>query len=328
MLRETLVAGALALTTGVVAVSARPSQAEPAPGTASVPGATVLHYDAAALTGAFPHPAAAREAFSAPLPAPRLSDQEIAVYALRDPSALGPLSIGSPARGALRNGVQMPEGPLWHVVEPARSYGAPEAIASIGRAIETVARELPGGPVLYVGQLSAEHGGYLRPHRSHQSGRDVDLGYYYQGGTGWYARANAKNLDRPRTWALVRALASDPNVEAIFIDRSVQLLLREYALSQGVDRTELDEKIFEGTKRGRPTLVRHEWGHLTHLHVRFRCPDAVETGRRAAPVLARLGKISPAFAPRVAKGQPRARSTAATSAGSSGVVLGSKRPTT
>jgi penicillin-insensitive murein endopeptidase len=174
----------------------------------------------------------------------------------------------------------MPEGPLWHVVEPEKSWGAPEAIASIEHAIEAVHREYPNTPPLYVGQLSAEHGGYLRPHRSHQSGRDADLGYFYRDGAGWYVRATQKTLDQGRTWALVEALAQDPDVEAIFMDRSVQLLLRQYALLRGVPKARLDDEIFEGVHRGAPRLVRHEWGHLTHLHVRFKCPQATENGAR------------------------------------------------
>lgn len=213
-----------------------------------------------------------------------LSRSEIAARLSSDPGSLGPISIGGPSRGALFNGVQVPESPLWHVVEPEHSWGAPEAIASIAKAIGRVSAEYPDSPPLYVGHLSSRHGGYLRPHRSHQSGRDVDLGYYYAGGPGWYARATAKNLDRTRTWALVKALAGDPNVEAIFMDRSVQALLREQAEASGESPVWL-EGLFEGQRRGGDHLIRHEWGHLTHLHVRFKCATAQHAGERTHELL-------------------------------------------
>lgn len=218
-----------------------------------------------------------------------LSPREITARLAAEPESLGPMSVGSPNRGALFNAEQVPESPLWRIVEPDRAWGAPEAIASLQAAIDRVHAAYPDSPQLYVGQLSARHGGYLRPHRSHQSGRDADVGYFYLGGPGWYARAGAKNLDRARTWALVKAFASDPNVEAIFMDRSVQRLLSEHAEAAGESRAWLTE-LFEGSHRGGDHLIRHEWGHLTHLHVRFRCPSAQSAGERArgALVAARL----------------------------------------
>jgi penicillin-insensitive murein endopeptidase len=222
----------------------------------------------------------------------------------------------------------MPDGPLWRVVEPRNSWGAPEAIASIEHAVEAVHLRFPNAPPLYVGQLSAEHGGFLRPHRSHQSGRDADLGYFYRDGAGWYSRATPQNLDREKTWALVEALAADPNVEAIFMDRSVQLMLREWALVHGEPRARLDDELFEGLHRGAPRLVRHEWGHLTHLHVRFRCADSVDGGARALPALVAAGRVSPWLLPAKLRNQPSKRSTAEVTARSSGAVPGSKRPTT
>jgi penicillin-insensitive murein endopeptidase len=223
---------------------------------------------------------------------PGLSDAEIAVRLTSNPESLGPLSLGRPSHGGLRNGRQMTEAPFWHVVEPDRAWGTDEAILSLERAILHVNTIWPGSPKLYVGHLSAQHGGYLKPHRSHQSGRDVDLGFYYRGGPGWYQRATAANLDRGRTWTLVKALASDPNVESIFVDRSVQLLIRDHAEHAGESFAWL-ESIFEGSPRGPERLIRHEWGHLTHLHVRFRCQSAQDAGVRAERPLEALRRAAP-----------------------------------
>jgi len=220
-----------------------------------------------------------------------LSQAEIAFRLAHDPGSLGSLSVGRPNRGALWNGVLMPDGPLWEVVDPKHSFGTEETIRSIAAAVEAVHGRFPDSPKLYIGQLSSEHGGYLRPHRSHQTGRDVDIGYYYLGGPRWYVRATAATLDRARTWALVKSFVQDPNVEAMFMDRSVQRLLRDYAEDHGESPAWL-VSVFDGKGNAEP-LVRHEWGHLTHLHVRFRCPAAQEAGLLAHRSLLSLGKIPP-----------------------------------
>lgn len=238
-----------------------------------------------------PEPApGARARARRPVPAD-LSREALSSLLSGDLSPYGAMSVGRPNRGALFNGVRMPEGPLWEVVDPRHSFGTEETIESLTFAIHAVHAEFPGTPRIYVGQISAEHGGYLRPHRSHQSGRDVDLGYYYREGPRWYVRANEKTLDAARTWALVKALVLDPNIETLFIDRSVQALLRKHAESREEDPAFLDT-LFQSPKR-RDTLIRHEWGHLTHVHVRFRCPEAQEAGSRAHRGLLALSKIPP-----------------------------------
>jgi penicillin-insensitive murein endopeptidase len=118
---------------------------------------------------------------------------------------------------------------------------------------------------------------------SHQSGRDADVGYYYVGGARWYRRADAKNLDRERTWALVRAFVTDTDVELVLMDRGVQRLVRSFAVQAGEDEAWVNG-IFDGAQGLRP-LVRHAKGHATHVHVRFYNPVAQETGRRAYALL-------------------------------------------
>lgn len=243
-----------------------------------VDGVARLGAPSARREGAAPAPLA--PSFEVREMPPALTDAEIGFRLASDPESLGAMSLGRPNRGALFNARQMPEAAAWHVVDPDRAFGTDETLASIARAITRVNEAFAGTPVLYIGNLSSRHGGYLRPHRSHQSGRDADIGYYYAGGPGWYAPARASNLDVARTWALVKAFAMDPNVEAIFMDRSVQRILRTHAEHEGESLAWLDG-IFEGRPHGPDRLIRHEWGHLTHLHVRFKCPKAQDAGARA-----------------------------------------------
>jgi len=200
-------------------------------------------------------------------PLSQASDQELLKRLRTD--GLGPdsISVGRPNRGSLRHAVALPERPFWRIINPGRAFATEETIRDLEAAVAKVAAAFPGSPPLGVGDLSRETGGYIRPHRSHQSGRDADVGYYYQGEQKWYTKASAENLDRPRTWQLLKALMSETDVEFVFIDRSIQQLLREYAVSVGEEPAFLDT-VFQRSRRDE-TLVRHEYGHLTHFHVRF-----------------------------------------------------------
>lgn len=186
---------------------------------------------------------------------------------------VGSVSLGKPTRGALVFGVALEAGPD---IERAGGYpwGTAETVRSIRRAAQAVRRCFPRSPRLVVGDLSREHGGFLSPHRSHQSGLDADLGYFFKGPSVWYQRATPKTLDVARTYALVRALIAGGDVDTIFIDASLQRALKSYGES-------LPEALRPGpdwfqTPTRKDTLIRHAWGHATHLHVRFRPKPARE----------------------------------------------------
>ena len=209
-----------------------------------------------------------------------------------NPAALGSMSIGFTNAGALYNGVQMPEGDAWEVVDPDHAWGTGETIDYLSRCIRRVAEQFPTTPKMFIGHISGPRGGHLSPHVSHQAGRDVDVSYYYTADqTRWYLRANASNLDRARTWSFLKALVTDTDVELVLMDRGVQTLVRQYAVEHGEDRAWVDQ-LFDGTA-ALPPLVRHAKGHATHIHVRFYNPIAQETGRRAYEVLLRRRIIQP-----------------------------------
>jgi murein endopeptidase len=224
-----------------------------------------------------------------PHPLGHLSARELELLARRAPEQLGPATLGSPNRGRLLNGVPLTATHGVHVVNDSQSYGTPATVRSIQSAVAEVLRSFPDSRPLFVGDLSRRGGGYLRPHRSHQTGVDADLGYYYLNAERWYTQATAENLDRARTWALLKALVSQGNVQYVFMDRSVQQLLVEYALAQG-EPPELVSTLFESTQN-RTALVRHARLHLTHFHVRFHDFLAEETGRRLLPCWRRLRRI-------------------------------------
>jgi murein endopeptidase len=223
-------------------------------------------------------------------PLAALNDEEIGELVQTDPSALGSMSLGLPNRGMLMNAVEFPESPLWKRADPLHSWGTRESVEFVEYGIQRVNELFPDSPALYVGDFSARGGGRLRPHKSHQSGRDVDIGYYYTGEAVWYQRADAHNLDRARTWALLKALITHTPVEYVFMDRRIQPLLRDYALAQDEDPEWL-ARVFGGTSKVGDPIVRHRAGHATHFHVRFENPTAELTGRRSLIWLEQAGLL-------------------------------------
>ena len=257
-----------------------PLGTDPLPSVASDPSAAAFT-DPVPLEPARCPPEPALEVRVAELP----PATELLRLAQEKPEALGSASLGSPTRGSLFGGVEMKdsEGILR---AGAYGWGTDMVIRSIERAVREVRRCFPGSPPLHVGDIARERGGWLRPHRSHQSGLDADIGYYYRTPAIWYQRATAQNLDVARTWALVRALVEGGNVEMIFMDVSVQRLVQAHiaTLPQGARPP---EDLFESPAK-KDTIIRHAWGHATHFHVRFQDRAAVALGQRLADILPRL----------------------------------------
>jgi penicillin-insensitive murein endopeptidase len=222
-----------------------------------------------------------------------LSQQKLESQYAQKPESLGSISVGYTNGGALVNGVQMPAGDGWELVDADHAWGTRETIDYVVHSMRKVSELLPGAPRMYIGHVSARRGGHLSPHVSHQAGRDVDISYYYLPGEAhWYATARAKNLDLERTWAFVKTLITDTDIELILMDRAVQRMVRRFAVQRGEDSAWVDQ-IFDGGG-GLPPLIRHAKGHATHLHLRFYNPIAQETGRRLYDVLVRRQLIAPA----------------------------------
>ena len=223
----------------------------------------------------------------APLPHPLdgWSDERIEHAVSTDLVSLGAMSIGTPNAGGLVNGVQAVASPLYSLVSPGSAWGTQETIDYLNAAVQAVHDEFPDTPPLALGDIGARRGGPLRPHISHQAGRDLDISFYYRDGSHWYARGTRDNLDFPRLWAFVRALIVKTDIDLILLDHGLSELLKEYALTIGEDPTWVSQ-VFQG-KGAQRAIIRHAPGHATHLHLRFWSPLAQETGRRCYAALAR-----------------------------------------
>ena len=238
-------------------------------------------------------PAAEAAPEAAPAVAPDIPPDEESLVALaqREVPALGPLSIGTPDAGLLVNPRPMPEGSLWTIRNPSESYGTAETLDFIAAAVHAVESRYPGSPRVVIGDISNPSGGRLNRHRSHQAGRDVDIGFYYERGeVDDFRTVRKRDLDLPRTWTLVRSFVTETDVDRVFVDRSIIRLLYAHALEAGEDRGWLADLFGRDGGKG---LIQHERGHKNHLHVRFFNPVAQERGRVVYPVLVETGAAPP-----------------------------------
>jgi penicillin-insensitive murein DD-endopeptidase len=213
-------------------------------------------------------------------------------------SSSGPtsLSCGAANRGALFGAQALAaRGSGFVTPEPWQArglrFGTADLVGLIERVAVQVARRYPGGE-LAVADLSAEEGGPVARHRSHQSGRDVDLIYYaidpagdpmpndghmpMFGPDGRASRATSpepapriqeRYFDMARNWALVEALVSDPDVRVarIFVSRRVRDWLLAYARAAQVP----EELVSRAT-----AVLAYPGdgdGHADHMHVHIAC---------------------------------------------------------
>jgi penicillin-insensitive murein endopeptidase len=174
------------------------------------------------------------------------------------------------------------------VAEYARGgnfYGTSELVTLIERTAQVIAARWPGSQ-LSVGELSGPHGGKLSGHRSHQSGRDVDIAFFMQDDEGRGSqmhnfvtfnrhgsalRTPSKlYFDDSKNWAAVAAMlrAPEARVQYVFVAKRIRarLLLEGRRQGESADFLRAAATVMVQPKRG------HKHGN--HFHVRIYCsPD-------------------------------------------------------
>lgn len=212
-----------------------------------------------------------------------VTDGDLAKRFVGDIGSLGSMSIGFADEGRLINAVQMPAGNGWTVVMPSHAWGTRETIEALMESAKAVQARFPGVSPLRINHISQKDGGYIRPHKSHQSGRDADLGFYYDSDAGPVnVRDRRPVMDAALNWTLLRELVTRSDVQVVLVDRRIGTFLHDYALSIGEDPAWL-HSLFVGPK----PLIQHARRHRDHFHVRFFSPRSQEMGRRVQPLLAK-----------------------------------------
>ena len=191
----------------------------------------------------------------------------------QDTLAAPTISIGSPQNGALLHPKKLRNSKYLNV-RKNRNYGTDTLVQVIEDAMRHVHRHHPEAPKLYVGDLSDIDGGRLARHKSHQCGRDADIGYFRDGPLHEEHRligTKPKQLDLYRTWTLLSYLIDHPKVQAIFSDKRLIKALYQHAKSLGHSESDLrrwfGKKV--GSKYSGSKLI-HWDGHHTHFHLRVR----------------------------------------------------------
>ena len=230
----------------------------------------------------------------------------------RDPASGKPASLGSYSNGCLLGGVALPRsGPGFELMRLGRNrrYGHPALVAYIQR-LAAAARKKKLGTLL-IGDLGQARGGPTPTgHRSHQSGLDVDIGFWRPA---WLERRRMKASEReqlsqqpvvdlttrtftaewsPKVAQLIQLAASDPEVDRVFVHPRIKRELCDQATAAMVTATIKGGRARPRAAAPAPPVdpgwlrtVRPWWGHHDHLHVRLKCP-ADSAGCESQPPLA------------------------------------------
>jgi len=195
-------------------------------------------------------------------------------------------SVGSPTQGHLIGGERLTESEALRIVPSDTAgdvrWGIEPLVAMIERGSRAVRKQFPDA-VLSVGHLSREGGGDVDQHRSHESGRDADVGFYvrsYSGrplmpshlvafrGDGTAPSWPGAYFDDARNWALVASFCNDPQARVTHIFVAAPLRARLLAQAERVGtpaRTRI--RAAELMQQPHGTLP-----HDDHFHVRIACP--------------------------------------------------------
>jgi len=190
--------------------------------------------------------------------------------------------VARSVRNSFYTGIEMIQGYGYKFIHAGRSsnWGTKPLV----NGLRTIAAYMRGtGKAetdLAVGDLSSVNGGQLGGHASHQTGRDVDIGFYmtdagtgkpvdtlnfvsFTGGKDGLTGSNggrAVRFDAQRNWMLIQAILANPDPEFkptyIFISNH----LRAAVLAAGAASPERDRAA---------ALMRFWPGHDNHLHLRI-----------------------------------------------------------
>ncbi|MCA9671695.1 MAG: penicillin-insensitive murein endopeptidase [Myxococcales bacterium] len=181
------------------------------------------------------------------------------------------LAWGPKPTGSVKGLYQLETGPGFIVRNPQRSWGTFTAVMRIASVFADYSRYFPKAKPVKVWDLSKRGGGYLSPHVSHRRGRDVDIPYVLKAKYKTFRAANARNIDLRRSWFLIKRFVDSGDVKMVFIHYWLQRPLYRYAKQRGASKKYL-QKVFQFPRGSRNNvgMIRHEPGHATHFHVRFK----------------------------------------------------------
>jgi len=185
-------------------------------------------------------------------------------------------SVGSPGGGSIEGAVRLGPHPAYLVRNPERAYGTERTLGRLREGFDALLLAEPDAPRVRVHDLSLRAGGPIDDHRTHRSGRDVDITYYQRSGCGPggcpLRAVRPAELDVRRQWRLLLHWLSRGELEVAYVDRALQRPLYEEARAQGASAAELEAWFqYPRSTSAEAGIVRHYPNHADHVHVRFAC---------------------------------------------------------
>lgn len=229
-------------------------------------------------------------------------DSPLTFRQIVDPArrSAGSVALGNTSRGGLIDPAMVPDAGEFHYILPAHlgrptHYGTDELVELLLTSAEQVAAAFPASR-LAVGNLSVFDGGRISWSRSHNSGRDVDLGFFIRDKegadlpletlvhirrSGAVAQIPGATFDTERNWAVVKALLTSETakVQWIFIYAPLERMLLAHAAKLGEPQPLIDKAA----------TIMHQPGdsapHDDHFHIRIFCTldDRLEGCRNTGP---------------------------------------------
>ncbi len=229
-------------------------------------------------------------ALLAPLPAHAEKLANKLFGAAQDPSQQASMPIGTYANGCAAGLIAMPEtGPNWQVMRLSRNrnFGHPVLVDYL-KDLAGYANQA-GWRGIYIGDMGQPRGGpMISGHASHQIGLDVDIWALPAGRLDLSPKQREKistisvrtndQLAVNGNWnptyrAFLKAAASDPRVDRVFVAAAIKLEICKTAKAS-------DKKWLQ---RLRPAA-----GHDDHFHIRLKCPPGATLCQTQKPTVADL----------------------------------------
>lgn len=198
-------------------------------------------------------------------------------------------SVGFPDAGRLRGGRALPVAGKAYLVQPFTvrhelRWGSCALVEGVRAVATSMAPHLAGKPLM-IGNLSQRGGGDMPHSASHESGRDVDLGFLLHDDKGrplpsYYHRFDRAGVSRShgpryrfdvaRNWLLVRALLQSPHfaVERLVVAPWLRTMLLAHAAASDTPPAllALAHRVVVGPWPGVSV-------HDNHFHLRIACSD-------------------------------------------------------
>jgi penicillin-insensitive murein endopeptidase len=163
-------------------------------------------------------------------------------------------------------------------------FGTDHLLDFVSKLALEIKSDFPDVEKLQIGDISAQNGGKIYRHQSHQNGLDIDIVYLRVNKQGqsttnpewgeYFTKGDrlTENFDVDRNWKLFKNIVSKGGVGRIFVDLAVKSKYCELYSDSN------DELTKQTLRRLRPAKY-----HKTHLHLRLECPSKYSRCRKQSP---------------------------------------------